>query len=127
MNTRCQLLHQAIIRLDDVTPKKSTKEHGYYIAVTSLNKIGEDSCVKHSIFLKSESFESIFFSRQQEDSVSSSATFLSGHPQSVQTRSTDENRCMYKILKHGIFLKSEPCESKLFSEKTTGNHRYVAS
>src|SRR3954468_4003746 len=62
MNIRCQLLHQAIIRLEDVTPQKSTKEHGYYIAVTSLNKIGEDSCVKHSIFLKSESFESVFLS-----------------------------------------------------------------
>src|SRR3954467_7389709 len=40
----------------------------------------------------------------QEDSISSSAILLSGHPQSIQTRSTDENRCLYKILKHGIFL-----------------------
>src|SRR3954468_3385543 len=62
MNIRCQLLHQAIIQLEDIALKKSTKEHGYYIAVTSLNKIGKDSCVKHSIFLKSESFESIFLS-----------------------------------------------------------------
>src|SRR5436190_4831073 len=45
----------------------------------------------------------------------------------IQTRSTDENRCLYKILKHSIFLKSEPCKSRLSSEKTTGNHRYVAS
>src|SRR3954464_6049635 len=69
MNIRCQLLHKAIIQLEDVAPEKSTKEHGYYIAVTSLNKIGEDSCMKHSIFLKSESFESIFLSttrRQHE-------------------------------------------------------------
>src|SRR3954465_3421816 len=63
----------------------------------------------------------------QEDSMSSSAILLSGHPQSIQMRSTNENRCLYKILKHGIFLKSVPCKSRLNSEKTTGNHRYVAS
>src|SRR4051812_2345301 len=101
MNIRCQLLYQVIIQFGDVAPKKSTKEHGYYIDVTSLNKIGEDTCMKHSIFLKSESF----------DSMGSSAISLSGHPQSIQTRSTDENRCLYTILKHGIFLKSEPCKS----------------
>ena len=62
MNINNQFLHQAIIQLEDVAPKKSTKEHGYYIVVTSLNKIGEDSCVKHNIFLKSELFESILLS-----------------------------------------------------------------
>src|SRR3954462_10440608 len=72
MSIRCQLPHQSIIQLGDVAPKKSTKEHGYYIAVTSLNKTGEDSCVKHSICLKSESFESIFLSttRRQHELVS---------------------------------------------------------
>src|SRR5436190_15303850 len=124
MNIKDQLLHQAIIQLDDVTPRKSTKEHGYHVAVTSLNKIGEDSCVKRGIFLKSESHKSIFLSK---NSMSSSSTLLFGHPQSIQTRSTDENRCLHKILKHDIFLKSEPCKSRLNSEKTTGNHRYVAS
>src|SRR3954468_16846434 len=49
----------------------------------------------------------------QEDSMSSSAILLSGHLQSIQMRSTDENRCLYKILKHGIFLKSEPYKSRL--------------
>src|SRR3954464_7012283 len=61
----------------------------------------------------------------QEDSMSSSSILLSGHAQSIQTRSIEENRCLYKILKHGIFLKSEPCKSRLNSEKTTGNHRHV--
>src|SRR3954467_1904471 len=77
MNIRCQLLHQAIIWLEDVAPKRSTKEHGYYIAVTSLNKIGEDSYVKHNIFLKSESFESIFFStpRRQHELISNFFVF----------------------------------------------------
>src|SRR3954469_17650470 len=69
MNIGCQLLRQASIQLDDVAPKKSTKEHGYYIAVTSLNKIGEDSCAKHGIFLKSESFENIFLSRRQRELI----------------------------------------------------------
>src|SRR3954467_15908398 len=72
MNIRCQLPHQAIIQLEDVALKKSTKEHGYYIVVTSLNKIGEDSCAKYSIFLKYESFESIFLSttRRQHELIS---------------------------------------------------------
>src|SRR5436189_5011524 len=69
MNIKGQLLHQATIQLDDVTPRKSTKEHGYYIAVTSLNKIGEDSCVKRGIFLKSESHGSIFLSRRQHELI----------------------------------------------------------
>jgi len=75
MNISTQLVHQAIIPLEDVASKKSTKEHGYYIAVTSLNKIGEDSCMKHSIFLKSESFESIFLStsRRQRELISNTS------------------------------------------------------
>src|SRR3954468_7273106 len=63
----------------------------------------------------------------QEDSVSSSAILLFGHLQSIQMRSTDENRCLYKIMKHGIFLKSESCKSRLLSEKTTSNHHYAVS
>src|SRR3954470_3271627 len=69
MNINYHLLHQVISQLEDVSPKKSTKEHGYYIVFTSLNKIGEDNFLKHNIFLKSESFESIFLSttrRQHE-------------------------------------------------------------
>src|SRR5436190_1638897 len=73
MNIRCQLLHQAIIQLEDVAPKKSTKEHGYYIAVTSLDKIGEDSCIKHGIFLKSKSFESILLSRRHHELISNTS------------------------------------------------------
>src|SRR5436189_4101321 len=73
MNIRCHLLHQAIIQLEDVAPKKSMKEHGYYIAVTSLNKIGKDSCMKHNIFLKSESFESIFLSKRQHELTSNTS------------------------------------------------------
>src|SRR3954463_8734385 len=69
MNIKDQLLHRAIIQLDDVTPRRSTKEHGYYIAVTSLNKIDKDSCVKRGIFLKSESHESIFLSRRQHELI----------------------------------------------------------
>src|SRR3954470_24487716 len=70
MNIGCQPLHHATIQHKNIAPKKSTKEHGYYIAVTSLNKIGEDSCMKRGIFLKSESFESIFLSRRHHELVS---------------------------------------------------------
>src|SRR5436189_6461853 len=89
MNVSHQLLHQAIIQLDDVAPKKSTKEHGYYIAVTSLNKIGEDSCVKHNIFLKSESLESIFLStvRRQHKLISNTSVRSSSvNPHTIDRR-----------------------------------------
>src|SRR3954468_22696197 len=92
MNISHQLLHQAIMRLEDVAPKKSTKEHGYYIAVTSLNKIGEDSCVKHIIFLKSESFKSIFFSRtRRQHELINNIPFRSP---SVSPDTTDRQRQM---------------------------------
>src|SRR5438270_13185475 len=89
MNISQQFLHQVIIHFEDIAPKKSTKEHGYYIAVTSLNKIGEDSCVKHSIFLKSESFESIFFSTTRaqhhgSDVQSIPTSFMLGSPKTLE-------------------------------------------
>src|SRR5436189_3956346 len=87
MNVSHQLLHQAIIQLDDVAPKKSTKEHGYYIAVTSLNKTSEDSCVKHNIFLKSESFESILLSRRQHELIiNTSVRSSSVNPDAIYRR-----------------------------------------
>src|SRR3954466_13325482 len=92
MNNRCQLLHQAIIQLKDVALKKSTKEHGYYIVVTSLNKIGEDSCVKHNIFLKSESFESTSLStiRRQHELIDN----IPFRSLSVSSDTTDRRRQM---------------------------------
>src|SRR4051812_18326269 len=87
VSTRCQLLHQATIQLDDVALKKSTKEHGYYIAVTSLNKIDKDSCMKRGIFLKSESFESIFLSRRQHELISNTLIRSSSvNPDSIDRR-----------------------------------------
>src|SRR4051812_18378734 len=87
MNNKCLLLCQAIIQLDDVAPKKSTKEHGYYIAVTPLNKTGEDSCVRHDIFLKSESLESIFLSRRQHELIiNTSVRSSSVNPDTIDRR-----------------------------------------
>src|SRR3954467_7532512 len=87
MNIKCHLLRQAIIQLDDIAPKKSTKEHGYNIAVTSLNKIGEDNCVKRIIFLKSESFESIFLSRRKHKLISNtSVRSASVNPDAIDRR-----------------------------------------
>src|SRR5438270_373946 len=110
--------------LEDVVPRKSTNEHGYYIAITSLDKIGKGSCPKHNIFFKSKSIESVFISATS--SISSSAIFFFGHPQSIQTRPTKTD-ALDKILKHDIFLKSEPCKSRLLLEKQMGDHRYVVS
>src|SRR3954462_7534623 len=87
MNTKYLLLHQAIIQLNDVALRKSTKEHGYYIAVTSLNKIGEDSCMKRGIFLKSESHESILLSRRQHELIiNTSVRSSSVNPDAIDRR-----------------------------------------
>src|SRR3954465_4905820 len=87
LSTRCQLLHRATIQLDDVALRKSTKEHGYYIAVTSLNQIGEDSCVKRGIFLKYESPETIFLSRKQHELIiNTSVRSSSVNPDAIDRR-----------------------------------------
>src|SRR4051812_21329122 len=69
-------------QLEDVVIRKSRKEHGYYITVTSLDKIGEDRCLKHGIFLKYESFERIFLSTRRRN-MSSTAMFFFDHLQSI--------------------------------------------
>src|SRR5204863_2642031 len=87
MNISYQLLHQAIIQLEDVAPKKSMKEHGYYIAVTSLNKIGEDSCTKRRIFFKSESLESMFLYERQHELISNTSVRSSSvNPDAIDRR-----------------------------------------
>src|SRR4051812_23047782 len=87
MNIKCQLLRQATIQLDDVTPRKSTKEHGYYIVVTSLNKIDKDSCVKRGIFLKSESHKNIVLSRRQHELIiDTSVRSSSVNPNAIDRR-----------------------------------------
>src|SRR2546430_7019913 len=87
MNIKCQLLCQVNIQLEDITLKKSTKEHGYYIAVTSLNKIGEGGAIKHDIFLKSESLESIFLSRRQHELIINTSVWSSSvNPDAIDRR-----------------------------------------
>ena len=70
--------------------KESTKEHGDYIAVTFLNKISEEKCLKHNIFFKSVSFESIFLSTRRKNVSSSDVLFRSP---SIASDKTDEDRC----------------------------------
>src|SRR5436189_2224584 len=56
-------------------------------AVASLNKIGEDSCVKRGIFLKSESPESIFLSRRHHELIiNTSVRSSSVNPDAIDRR-----------------------------------------
>ncbi|VAH14810.1 unnamed protein product [Triticum turgidum subsp. durum] len=70
------LLRKSIIvrLLEDVTNRKASKEHGYYIAVNELKTISEgkgeilvgsvEKILKHGVFLKSGPIESIFLSEK---------------------------------------------------------------
>lgn len=108
LDTKGLLLHKAIILrlLEDVAARKSSKEHGCYIAVTSLNRIGEGKV------------------RQLTGDVLFPVTFKC----LVQKPCKGEVLVgtIDKILKHGIFLKSGSFDSIFLSEKKMGDYRFVA-
>ncbi|XP_027106284.1 DNA-directed RNA polymerase V subunit 7 [Coffea eugenioides] len=95
-----------IIRLmDDFAAKKATKDLGYFLAVTTLDKIGEGkirertgdvlfpvefSCITFKIF-KGEVLEGV----------------------------------VHKILKHGVFLRCGPMDKIYLSHQKMPDYRYV--
>lgn len=108
LDTKGLLLHKAIILrlLEDVAARKSSKEHGYYIAVSCLNKIGEGKI------------------REMTGDVLFPVTFKC----LVQKPCKGEILVgtVDKILKHGVFLKSGPYDSVFLSEKKMGDYNFVA-
>jgi DNA-directed RNA polymerase IV and V subunit 7 len=101
------LLRKAIITrlLEDVTNKKASKEYGYFIAITSLNSIGEGQ-------VRALTGEVLF-------PVNFSCLTQKPSKGEVLTGTVD------KILKHGLFVKSGLVENIFISEKMTGDYKYV--
>ncbi|KAJ6816121.1 DNA-directed RNA polymerase V subunit 7 [Iris pallida] len=108
LNTQGLLLHKAIILrlLQDIASRKAAKEHGYYIAVTSLNKIGEGKI------------------RDLTGDVLFPVTFkcLTQKPckGEILVGKVD------KILMHGVFLKSGPYDNIFLSDKKMGDYSYMS-
>ncbi|URD98525.1 DNA-directed RNA polymerase [Musa troglodytarum] len=101
------LLHKAIILrlMDDIANRKASKEHGYYVAVTTLNSIGEGKV------------------RELSGDVLFPVTF------SCITQKPAKGEILVgtvdKILKQGVFLKSGPISSIFLSEKMMRDYKYV--
>ncbi|XP_020258113.1 DNA-directed RNA polymerase V subunit 7 [Asparagus officinalis] len=108
LDTKGLLLHKAIILrlLQDIASKKSTKEHGCYVAVTSLNKIGEGK-------IRELTGDVLF-------PVAFKCLVQKPCKGEILVGTVD------KILKHGIFLKSGPYDSIFLSEKKMGDYHFVA-
>ncbi|CAN6353837.1 unnamed protein product, partial [Urochloa humidicola] len=101
------LLRKAIIvrLLEDVTNRRASKEHGYYVAVNQLKAISEGKV------------------RELTGDVLFPVTFTC----ITQKPMKGEIMVGYvdRILKHGMFLKSGPVESIFMAEKSMGDYKYI--
>jgi DNA-directed RNA polymerase-4/5 subunit 7 len=100
------LLRKSIIvrLLEDITNRKASKDHGYYIAVNELKAISEGKVRE----LTGDVLFPVTFTCITEKPMK--GEILVG---SVE-----------KILKHGVFLKSGPMENIFLSYKTMGEYKY---
>ncbi|XP_020165549.1 DNA-directed RNA polymerase V subunit 7-like [Aegilops tauschii subsp. strangulata] len=102
------LLRKSIIvrLLEDVTNRKASKEHGYYIAVNGLKEISDGKI------------------RELTGGVLFPVTFtcITQRPMKgeIMVGSVE------KILKHGVFLKSGPMENIFMSAKSMSDYKYMA-
>ncbi|XP_010532586.1 PREDICTED: DNA-directed RNA polymerase V subunit 7 [Tarenaya hassleriana] len=100
------LQRSIIIRLlDDFASKKATKEHGYFIAVTNLESIGEGR-------IRENTGEVVF------PIVFSGITFKIFRGEVL-------NGVVHKVLKHGAFLKCGPVESIYLSSLKMRGYTYL--
>ncbi|XP_062230816.1 DNA-directed RNA polymerase V subunit 7-like [Phragmites australis] len=101
------LLRKSIIvrLLEDVTNRKASKEHGYYVAVNKLKAISEGKV------------------RELTGDILFPVTFTC----ITQKPMKGEIMVGYvdRILKHGVFLKSGPVESIFLSEKSMSDYKYI--
>ena len=101
------LLRKAIIArlLEDVTNRRASKVHGYYIAVNQLKAISEGKV------------------RELTGDVLFPVTFtcVAHKPMKGEVMVGYVDR----ILKHGVFLKSGPVESIFMAEKSMGGYKYI--
>ncbi|XP_020584925.1 DNA-directed RNA polymerase V subunit 7-like [Phalaenopsis equestris] len=104
-HTGLLLRKNIILRLlDNITHLKASKEHGYYVAVTTLDSIAEGRI--HDL-----TGEVVF-------PVSFSCTTVRPHKGEILHGTID------KVLKHGIFLKSGPLENIFLSAKMMKDYKF---
>ena len=101
------LLRKGIIvrLLEDVTNRRASKEHGYYVAVNQLKAISEGKV------------------RELTGDVLFPVTFtcITQKPMKGEVMVGYVDR----ILKHGVFLKSGPIESIFMAEKSMSDYKYI--
>lgn len=102
------MLQKAIILrlLEDISKRKATKEHGYFLAVTTLNQIGDG---KVREMTGDVLFPVVF-------SCIAFKPFKGEILQGVVDR----------ILKHGVFLKCGPIENIFLSKQTMKDYDFIA-
>lgn len=103
------MLQKAIIirLLDDFSSKKATKDLGYFVILTNLDKIGEGKVREHTgDVLFPVSFSCITFKIYRGEVIEG---------------------VVHKILKHGVFLRCGPIENLYLSNQKMKDYKYVAA
>ncbi|XP_071732540.1 DNA-directed RNA polymerase V subunit 7-like [Rutidosis leptorrhynchoides] len=100
------MLQKAILvrLLDDFSAKKATKDYGYLLAVTTLDKIGEGKVREHSgDVLFPVSFTCLSFKVFRGEVVEG---------------------VVHKILKHGVFMRCGPIENLYLSNQKMTDYEF---
>ncbi|KAG0464469.1 hypothetical protein HPP92_020111 [Vanilla planifolia] len=100
------LLRKGIVLrlLEDIASRKASKEHGYYIAVTTLNSVSEGRV--------QELTGNVVFP------VSFNCITLKPCKGEILMGTVD------KVLRHGVFLKSGPIDNIFLSEKKMEDYKF---
>lgn len=107
MDAKGLILKRAILveLLDVFASKKATKELGYYVAVTTLDKIGEGKIREHT----GEVLFPVMFSGM---------TFKIFKGEIIQG-------VVHKVLKHGVFMRCGPIENVYLSYMKMPDYKYI--
>ncbi|KAK3008589.1 hypothetical protein RJ639_014708 [Escallonia herrerae] len=100
-------LQKAIVvrLLEDFSTKKATKDHGYFLAVTTLDSIREGRVRQHTgDVLFPVTFSGLTFKIFRGEILEAT---------------------VHKILKHGVFLRCGPVENIYLSYQKMTDYRYV--
>ncbi|XP_010461914.1 PREDICTED: DNA-directed RNA polymerase V subunit 7-like isoform X1 [Camelina sativa] len=107
MDAKGLILKRAILvqLLDAFASKKATKELGYYVAVTTLDKIGEGKIREHT----GEVLFPVMFSGM---------TFKIFKGEII-------HGVVHKVLKHGVFMRCGPIENVYLSYTKMPDYKYI--
>ncbi|KAL5988966.1 hypothetical protein ACLOJK_027068 [Asimina triloba] len=107
LHEKGRMLQRSIILhlLEDIAYRKATKEHGYFLAVTSLNSVAEGKVRE----LTGEVVFTVVFN---------CITFKPFKGEILKGS-------VEGILKHGVFMKCGPIQNIFLSASTMGDYRFV--